>query len=251
MSTDATSADASDPQVSLEVRRKHDRQSYDPAVLEQILEEGIVAHVGMVRGGAPIVLPYLYAVGDLGDGLGRRMLLHGSTGGGLFLDAGAEGVPISATVTHIDSLVFARSLNDSSADYRSAMVYGRATVVPFELRQKALWIVGDHLMPGRRAEVREITGKELASTQVLQLPLDQVSVKVRAVGMGGESPEDGEDHDVWAGILPLSVTAAEPIVSAGTDAAAPVPASVTARAAELAARGTARAQLLGAAMRRP
>jgi nitroimidazol reductase NimA-like FMN-containing flavoprotein (pyridoxamine 5'-phosphate oxidase superfamily) len=244
MTADPTPDAASDPDVGLEVRRKRDRQSHDPAVLAQILAEGMVAHVGMVRGGAPIVLPYLYAVGDLGDGLGRRMLLHGSTGGGLFLDAGADGIPISATVTHIDGLVFARSLNDSSANYRSAMVYGRATVVPAELRMRALWIVGDHLMPGRRTEVREITAKELAATQVLQLPLERVSVKVRAANVLGEGPDDGEDHGVWAGVLPLAVTAGEPIVSEQTDAVAPVPASVTALAAALVARGADRAEHL-------
>jgi len=67
--------------------------------------------------------------------------------------------------------------------------------------------------------------------------------------MGGESVDDGEDHRVWAGILPLSVTAGEPIVSAQTDAAASVPASVTSLATALADRGTARAQRLGAVMR--
>ncbi|WNY35490.1 pyridoxamine 5'-phosphate oxidase family protein [Curtobacterium flaccumfaciens] len=161
----------------------------------------------MVRGGHPVVLPFLCAVGDLGDG--PVMLLHGSTGGGLFLDAGAEGVPVAATVTHLDGLVFARSTNDSSANYRSAMIAGRATVVPTDLRAEALWQVADHLMPGRRAEVREMTAKEVRATQVLQLPLDRASVKVRAHGVG-EDPADGEDHTVWAGVLPLAVRAGVP-----------------------------------------
>lgn len=247
MTAHSTAAEASDPDVDLEVRRKRDRQSHDPAVLDEILSEGFVAHVGMVRGGVPIVLPYLYAIGDLDDGLGRRMLLHGSTGGGLFLDAGTDGIPVSATVTHLDGLVFARSLHDSSANYRSAMVFGRATVVPTELRMRALWLVGDHLMPGRRPEVREITAKEAAATQVLQLPLDRVSVKVRAAGVLGEGPDDGEDHGVWAGVVPLTVTAGIPIESAYTDATTPVPASVTALAAALAARGVAREEQLRAA----
>jgi len=133
---------------SLRVRRLRDRQSDDPGVLDAILAEAHVAHVGIVRGGHPVVLPFLCAVGDLGDG--PVMLLHGSTGGGLFLDAGAEGVPVAATVTHLDGLVFARSTNDSSANYRSAMIAGRATVVPTDLRAEALWQVADHLMPGRR-----------------------------------------------------------------------------------------------------
>ncbi|WP_420370428.1 pyridoxamine 5'-phosphate oxidase family protein [Curtobacterium sp. L1-20] len=196
----------SDP--SLTVRRLRDRQSHDPADLSAVLAEAIVAHVGFVRGGHPIVLPFLCGVGDLGAG--PVLLLHGSTGGGLFLDAGAEGIAVSATVTHVDGLVFARSTFDSSANYRSAMVVGAATVVPEDLRADALRQVADHLMPGRRDEVREMTAKEVRATQVLQLPLDRASVKIRAAGVG-EAVDDGEDHAVWAGVLPLAVRAGSPI----------------------------------------
>lgn len=134
---------------ALTVRRLRDRQQTDPEALRQVLAEGFVAHVGLVRDGFPIVLPFLYGVGDLGAG--PVLLLHGSTGGGLFLDAGAAGVPVSATITHLDGIVFARSTFDSSANYRSAMIAGRATVVPTEQRADALRQVSDHLMPGRRA----------------------------------------------------------------------------------------------------
>lgn len=111
----------------LQVRRKSYRQSTDPAVLEEILADGWIAHVALVRDGLPVVLPFLYAVGDLGDGNGRQLLLHGSTAGGLFRDAGSSGVPVSVGVTHLDGLVLARSLNDSSANYRSAMIFGHRT----------------------------------------------------------------------------------------------------------------------------
>ncbi|MCK0117611.1 pyridoxamine 5'-phosphate oxidase family protein [Isoptericola sp. S6320L] len=213
---------------STTVRRKPDRQTHDPAVLDGILADGFLAHVAMVRDGYPVVLPYLYGVGDLDDGLGRRLLLHGSTGGGLFLDAGTDGLPVSVAISHLDGLVYARSLNDSSANYRSAMIAGRATVVPREQRVEALWQIGDHLMPGRRAEVREMTAKEVAATQVLQVPLDRVSVKTRSGGVG-ERLDDGEDHGVWAGVLPLAVRAGTPVpgdLAAGTPVAPSVEALV-------------------------
>lgn len=218
-----------DRQPSLTLRRKRDRQSHDPAVLRSILAEGLVAHVGLVRGEVPIVLPYLYGVGDLGAG--PVMLLHGSTGGGLFLEAGDAGVLVSATVTHLDGLVFARSTFDSSANYRSAMVHGRATVVPTHLRERALWLISDHLMPGRRAEVRETTRKEAQATQVLQLSLQQASVKVRFDG-AGDASDDGEDRAVWAGVLPLATRAGAPIPS-GAERGAPVDPSVLAFAHRL------------------
>jgi nitroimidazol reductase NimA-like FMN-containing flavoprotein (pyridoxamine 5'-phosphate oxidase superfamily) len=233
----------SDP--SLTVRRLRDRQSHDPADLSAVLAEAIVAHVGFVRGGHPVVLPFLCGVGDLGAG--PVLLLHGSTGGGLFLDAGAEGIPVSATVTHVDGLVFARSTFDSSANYRSAMVVGRATVVPEELRTEALWQIADHLMPGRRDEVREMTAKEVRATQVLQLPLDRASVKIRAAGVG-EGIDDGEDHGVWAGVLPLAVRAGAPIAG-DVSGDAPVDASVRALAARLDELAGGREARIAAVMR--
>lgn len=220
---------------SMQIRRKRDRQIREPETLAGILEEGFVAHVGLVRDGLPVVLPFLCAPGDLGRG--PVLLLHGSTGGGLFLDAGGDGVPVAATITHIDGLVYARSTYDSSANYRSAMVFGLARPVPMEQRAEALRQVADHLMPGRRDEVRELRDREVAATQVLQVPLDAVSVKVRAAG-AGESVDDGEDHAAWAGVLPLAVLAGAPQASPLTDAdAAP---SVGRRSALLAERAADR-----------
>lgn len=232
---------------ALDVRRLRERQSHDPAVLQEILRDGFVAHVGFVRDGIPLVLPFLYGVGDLGDG--PVLLLHGSTGAGLFLDAGAEGIPISATVTHVDGIVFARSTFDSSANYRSAMVFGHARVVPEELRELALWQVSDHLMPGRRTEVREMTRKETRATQVLYVPLDTVSVKVRFAGVGDTS-DDGDDPGVWAGVLPVALRASAAVPSAVTIAAggsAP-DASVSTLARVLDERAADRAARLAAIM---
>lgn len=230
---------------SLTVRRLRDRQHTDPETLRALLAEAFVAHVGIVRGGHPIVLPFLCGVGDLGDG--PVLLLHGSTGGGLFLDAGVEGVPVAATVTHIDGLVFARSTFDSSANYRSAMIVGRATVVPPDRRADALRQVSEHLMPGRCAEVRESTPKEVRATQVLQLPLAQASVKIRAAGVG-ESPEDGEDHTVWAGVLPLALRAGAPLPG-DISGDSPVDASVRQVASRLDRLATDREARIAAVMR--
>lgn len=231
---------------SLTVRRLRDRQHTDPEALRAVLAEALVAHVGFVRDGHPIVLPFLCGVGDLGDG--PVLLLHGSTGGGLFLDAGTEGAQVAATVTHVDGLVFARSTFDSSANYRSAMIVGRATVVPADLRAEALWQVSDHLMPGRRAEVRDMTAKEVRATQVLQLPLDRASVKIRAAGVG-EASDDGEDHAVWAGVLPLALRAGDPLPG-DISGDRPVDASVRQVASRLERLATDREARIAAVMRR-
>lgn len=231
---------------SLTVRRLRQRQEHDPAVLREILADGMFAHVAVVRDRLPVVLPFLYGVGDLGRG--PELLLHGSTGGGLFLDAGDDGVPVSVAVTHVDGLVYARSLFDSSANYRSAMIFGRATPVPADRHAEALRIVGDHLMPGRRDEVRETTRKERMATHVLRVPLDGASVKVRFAGTG-ENPDDGEDPTVWSGVLPLALRPDDPLTDPSTAEAVPVPPSVRSLAARLTARATTRRATLAASLR--
>ncbi len=156
------------------------------------MDTALVAHVAYVRDGAPVVLPFACARD------GDWLLLHGSTGAGL-LRACAAGQPISAAITHLDGLVVARSTFDNSMNYRSAVVFGVPEVLAGAEQERALDILVDHLLPGRSAEVRRSSRKELAATSVLRVRLDQVSVKVRT---GGPSvaPDDGEDRTVWAGV---------------------------------------------------
>jgi uncharacterized protein len=194
------------------------RQVHDRRVLHAVLDAGLVAHVGVVRDGVPVILPVGYARD------GDSLLLHGSTGGGLFRQA-AAGAPVTVTVTLLDGLVYARSLFDSSMNYRCAMVIGMATPVTGPDKLAALRLLSEHLMPGRWSEVREPTARELAATLVLRVPLAEASVKLRAEGAGGE-PDDGESRAVWAGVLPLGTVAGEPEPDPDVPAGVPVPASL-------------------------
>ena len=194
------------------------RQVHDRRVLHAVLDAGLVAHVGVVRDGVPVVLPVGYARD------GDSLLLHGSTGGGLLRQA-AAGAPLTVTVTLLDGLVYARSLFDSSMNYRCAMVIGTATPVTGPNKLTSLRLLSEHLMPGRWSEVREPTARELAATLVLRLPLAEASVKLRAEGAGGE-PDDGESREVWAGVLPLGTAAGEPEPDPDVPAGVPVPASL-------------------------
>lgn len=205
------------------VTRLADRQVTDRDALHALLDEALVAHVAIVRDGVPVVLPLGFARD------GDSLLLHGSTGGGL-LRAAAAGAPITVAVTLLDGLVFARSLFDSSMNYRSAMITGVAQPVPPEEQDAALHLLSEHLMPGRWSEVRGTLRRELAATVVLRLPLAEASLKVRAAG-ASESLDDGEDRDVWAGVVPLRTAAGEPRPSVGTPASVPVPPSVVGTAA--------------------
>lgn len=199
------------------------RQVTDRGALYEILDAGLVAHVALVRDGAPIVLPMGYARD------GDSVLIHGSSGGGL-LRAAADGQVITLSVTLLDALVYARSLFDSSMNYRSAMITGVAQPVVGDAKAAALERLSEHLMPGRSAEVRATTKRDLAATVVLRLALEQVSVKVRAHS-ATTAPDDGEDRAVWAGILPLHTAAGTPQPTDDTSDATGVPASVRTAAA--------------------
>lgn len=200
------------------VRRLAERQVTESAVLEEILDAALVAHVAYLRAGVPVVLPFACARD------GSWLLLHGSTGAGL-LRACVDGQPISAAVTHIDSLVVARSTFDNSMNYRSAVVFGVPEVLTGPDAEHALRVLVDHLLPGRWDEVRASTRKELAATEVVRLPLDEVSVKVRSAGPS-VSDDDGEDRSVWAGLLPMRRVVGAPIADSSVTADQPVPTSV-------------------------
>ena len=203
---------------TVRITRIPERQVTDRQVLYDVLDAGLVAHVGLVRNGLPVVLPLGYARS------GDTLLLHGSSGGGLLREA-AQGAPLAVTVTLLDGLVFARSLFDSSMNYRSVMVLGIATVLHGQDELDALNVLSEHLMPGRWDEVRPSTRRELAATLVLRLPLDQASIKVRASG-ATTAPDDGEPRQVWAGVVPLTIQAGTPQPSEDTPRQVPAPASV-------------------------
>jgi len=205
-----------DAMPSVDVSRHADRQG-DWAAARAILAEGMVAHLGFIRDGWPVVLPFHYGIGDLGDGRGEQMIVHGSTGGRAFLDAarGEPGVPVSVCVSFNDALVLGRSQYATGARYRSVVAFGHARLVPPESEQLALDILMDHIIPGRRDEVRPPTRKEVAQTALLAIPLDHASVKVAGTATGEDS-DDGEDRAIWAGILPLRTVAGAPVASPET-----------------------------------
>ena len=121
------------------------------------------------------------------------------------------GSPISVAVTHVDGLVVARSSFNSSANYRSVVVHGHGRLLEDEEKARALDLVVDRVIPGRRADIRDSTSAEIGQTAVIELSLAEISAKVRTGGPNDE-PEDMAS-EVWAGVLPLSMVAGEPIPS--------------------------------------
>ncbi len=233
------------PSPRTTVNRGRNRAVVDRAELHALLTDALVAHVGVVMGGHPVVLPAAYAVDPEGPDRDGTLYVHGSVAAGWL--RGATDATVCVTVTQLDGLVAGRSAFHHSMNYRSAVVIGQARLVedPVE-KERALALIVDHMVPGRSATLRADTRKELAATAVLAVPLHEASLKARAGGPVDE-PEDVA-AGTWGGHVPLRLVAGDPVPDA--DAAGPAPADVVARARGLGDRQPGGASPRGAGHRR-
>jgi hypothetical protein len=203
------------PSARTRVRRVPARGAYDRDTIDSILDETLISHVGLVQDGEPVVIPTLHAR------LGDRLYLHGSAASRL-LRTLAGGAPVCATATLIDGVVLARSAFHHSVNYRSVVVFGQARKIEdLAEHRAALDVIVEALVPGRSADVRPPSDKETKATIVLELPLDEFSVKQRT----GEALDEPEDMDlpVWAGVLPLALRPGAPIPNPDLGSDAPPP----------------------------
>jgi uncharacterized protein len=204
------------PSERVRVRRVHDKASYAPDDVKAILDEALVAHLGFAHEGQPFVIPTLHAR------LGDEVYVHGSSASRTLRALGGT-LPACLTVTLLDGLVFARSVFEMSANYRSVVILGEARAVtePGEKLQ-ALRAFSDQVMPGRWDAVRQPTRQELKATAVLALSLAEASAKISTGG-----PDDGETEDaelpVWAGHIPLRLQAGAPVPCPHLRAGIPLP----------------------------
>lgn len=211
-------------------RRESDRAQSDRARLFEVLDASLICHLGVVVDGVPLALPTVFAVDAEGPDQGGTLYLHGSVASRSLVQAPDQD--ISVTVTVLDGLVLARSGFNHSMNYRSAVVIGRPrAVTDADERAHALDLLVDHVAAGRSAALRRPTRKELAATTVLALPLHEASVKRRA-GDPSDEEADVDAGGVWAGVVPLRLTASPPETSADVFDV-PVPEHVVRRVADL------------------
>jgi hypothetical protein len=169
-----------------------------------ILDAGMIAHVGVTTDDGPLVLPMAYGRDD------DWLYLHGAAANHL-LNTG-EGHEVCVTVTLLDGLVMARTPFHNSMNYRSVVVRGRAQRILDESRRLyALELITDHVV-AHWDLVRPPSQSDLCKTMVLELPLAEASAKVRA-----GDPVD-EPYDIagpwWAGVVPITTRFETPIASA-------------------------------------
>ncbi len=185
------------------VRRLPQRAVYDRAVIEQILDEGLVCHVGIVEDGQPFIIPMTYVR------IGEQIVVHGAKASRL-LRSLAAGVETCIGVTLVDGLVLARSAFHHSMNYRAVVLFG--TGAPLEDPQAkldALRLLTERLTPGRWALIRTPTERELQQTLVVAVAIQEASAKIRT----GPPKDDEEDYalPIWAGVLPLRMAASAPV----------------------------------------
>lgn len=186
------------------VKRIPKRGHYDLETIATILDQEFLCQVGFVHEGYPVVIPTIYGRS------GNFLYLHGATTSRMLVDLQKEGVEISLNVTLVDGIVMARSGFNHSLNYRSVVVFGKASLVTDQDEQvAALKVITDQIAPGRWEEVRPIKDKELKATSVLKISLEEASAKIRT----GGPIDDKEDYDldIWAGVIPIKKVLGNPI----------------------------------------
>ena len=191
------------PSERVRVRRLASRARYRRSEVLEILDAGLIAHVGVMTPEGPLVLPMAYGRDE------DHIYLHGALANHL-LGSGA-GQEVCVTVTHLDALVMARTPFHNSMNYHSAVVRGPARRITDEERKlRALRLITDHIVPNWDTS-RPPSASDLRATLVVELPLAEASAKVREGG-----PKD-EPDDIsgpwWAGLVPITTRFQPPVAS--------------------------------------
>jgi nitroimidazol reductase NimA-like FMN-containing flavoprotein (pyridoxamine 5'-phosphate oxidase superfamily) len=201
-------------------RRLREQGRTERGDLLAVLAAGLVAHLGLLNDGWPMVVPTSYGFDE------TTIYLHGSVAS---VSLRADS-PVCVTITLADGLVLARSVFEHAVNYRSAMIYGYPRIVtdPGEILA-GLRLLSEHMAPGQWDYVRRPNRKELAATRLLALPLTEASVKIRT-----GPPDDAGSPDaglgLWAGELPLVSAWQQPVPDPALPAGIAVPPHIASRA---------------------
>lgn len=188
------------------VKRHAERQFHEQSEINKVLDNQYVAHVGFID--PETQSPYVIPMGFARDN--DRILLHGSSGSRIMMLM-ARGIDLCLTVTQLNAIVVARSAFNSSMNYESVMIFGKARVLEEAEKELALERITEKLIPGLWSYGRPIKKKESAATIIVEVPMDKISAKSRT----GDPSDDEEDLELglWAGLLPMSTSFGAPITA--------------------------------------
>ena len=204
---------------STRISRLNEMQSTSRKELDELLDSTPLATVALVRDGHPVIFPTGFAR------VGEELVIHGSTGSP-WMRALSAGAPAAVAVTALDGVMVARSGFESSFRYRSAVVFGVFERVPEDDKIKYLERLTDSFIPGRAAELRASTRKELVATLPLRLAIGDDNWSLKVSAGWPEDPEEDVAGDAWAGVVPMSVAYGAPLPAPDLRPGIPVPESV-------------------------
>lgn len=185
------------------VIRGSNRAVYHEDAVFEILDAGFLCHVAFQHEGQTMIIPTAY---------GRKedvLFIHGSTKN-FMLNQLLNGQVACISVTHLDGIVLARTLFDTSANYRSAVLFGKATLVTdYQERIDGLKVITDNIIKDRWDEVPVGSENELKATMVIKFTIDKASAKIRS---GGPEGDEENPNEVWSGHIPLVMKALSPVL---------------------------------------
>ena len=185
------------------VKRTPDRGRYDKKTIYEILDAALVCHISYVIDGRPYCTPTsFWREGD-------HLYWHGSSASRMVRTQG-PGLPVCLTVTHIDSLVMARSGFHHSVNYRAAMAFGTAHIIDdpaekFRLMDNFV----DRIYPGRSKLIRQPNPQEFKATTMIGMEIETASGKIRDKHVADEE-EDYADVPAWSALYPITQVIGEP-----------------------------------------
>ncbi|MGI8580949.1 MAG: pyridoxamine 5'-phosphate oxidase family protein [Chitinophagaceae bacterium] len=182
--------------------RGANRAANDVESVFNILDAGFLCHVAFNHEGQPMMISTAYGRKD------DTLYLHGSTKN-FMLNQIINGNTICIAVTHLDGIVLARTLFDTSANYRSAVLFGKAElIIDHDERIEALKVITENIIKGRWNEVSVGSENQFKATMVVKFTIERASAKIRE---GGPKGDEEITNEVWSGHIPLSVTASKPV----------------------------------------
>ncbi|KAF7558467.1 hypothetical protein G7046_g5691 [Stylonectria norvegica] len=214
------------------VKRLNDRGVYALTTIHTLINTQPILHVSFSPPSQPpfpVILPMIGQMGsfdrpsaDLGDPL--DLYLHGYVSSRIMnvsraaAAAGEEqqGIPVCVAASHMDGVVLAVSAFSHSYNYRSAILFGYATVVEDEEeRLYAMELITDSVVPDRWRHTRlPPTKAESQSTSILKVKIASGSAKIRA-GQAHDDKHDMENEEalnsIWTGVLPVHQTMGDPL----------------------------------------
>jgi nitroimidazol reductase NimA-like FMN-containing flavoprotein (pyridoxamine 5'-phosphate oxidase superfamily) len=183
------------PSARTRLRRRPQRGRYDEAAVFEILDAGVMAHIGYVVDGQPLVTPTAYWRE------GRRLYWHGAAASRMLKATGA-GEPVCVTVSHLDGFVVGRSGFIHSLNYRSVMAFGRARrIEDLSAKRVAMDAFIDRLYAGRAVKLRPATDNELKQIALVEMEIEEASAKVRDGGVTDLAEDAG--WTAWSGVFPV------------------------------------------------